>query len=252
LRRDLDRRPSRRKRRPLGRRFLTALDGGAKRAFDFALAATLLVLLALPIALLVLAIRLESPGPGFYRCRRIGFRGREFLMFKFRKMHDDASGPALTAKGDARFTRIGRFLAESKLDELPQLWNVLRGEMSFVGPRPEDPGFVVEQAHAYARILEVRPGITGFSQLAFAKESEILDPDDALKHYLSSILPQKVAMDVLYSERRSLAMDLEILRWTAAAVLLKRPVAVHRDSGHMNLRRRPERELQPVAVPEHS
>ena len=223
-----------------------------KRSFDFILAAILLALLALPIALIVLAIRLDSPGPGFYRCRRIGFRGREFMMLKFRKMRDDASGPALTAKEDARFTRLGRFLAETKLDELPQLWNVLRGQMSFVGPRPEDPEFVSEQAGAYERILEVRPGITGFSQLAFAKESEILDPDDALRHYLASILPQKVGMDVLYAGQRSLAMDVRILVWTVAAVLLKRPVAVHRDTGRMNVRRRPLRELQPVAVQEQA
>jgi lipopolysaccharide/colanic/teichoic acid biosynthesis glycosyltransferase len=250
LRRDLDQRPSRRERRPSGRRLLTALDTGAKRGLDLVLATTLLILLALPIALLALAIRLDSRGPSFYRCKRIGFRGREFRMLKFRKMHDDAAGPALTAKGDERFTRLGRFLAETKLDELPQLWNVLKGEMSFVGPRPEDPGFVAEQADAYARILDVRPGVTGLCQLAFAKESEILDPDDALRHYLASILPQKVGMDVLYAERRSLLMDVRILGWTAAAVVLNRSVAVHRDSGQMNVRRRPERELQPIAVPE--
>lgn len=250
MRRDLDQRPSRRERRPLGSRSLTALDRGVKRGIDVALAATLLVVLALPIVLLALAIRMDSRGPSFYRCRRIGFRGREFWMLKFRKMHDDAAGPALTAKGDARFTRLGRFLADSKLDELPQLWNVLRGQMSFVGPRPEDPDFVAEQARAYERILEVRPGITGLCQLAFAKETEILDPDDALRHYLSSILPQKVGMDVLYAERRSLLMDVRILFWTVAAVIGKRPVAVHRDSGRMNLRRRPAHDLQAVAVGE--
>jgi lipopolysaccharide/colanic/teichoic acid biosynthesis glycosyltransferase len=228
------------------------MDSFTKRGLDLILATTLLVLLALPIAVLALAIRLDSPGSSFYRCRRIGFRGREFRMLKFRKMHDNAAGPALTAKGDERFTRLGRFLAESKLDELPQLWNVLKGEMSFVGPRPEDPGFVEEQADAYRQILEVRPGITGLCQLAFAKESEILDPDDAFFHYLTSILPQKVGMDVLYAERRSLPMDFRILGWTLAAVVLKRPVAVHRDSGRMNVRRRPVHELQTVAVPEQS
>jgi lipopolysaccharide/colanic/teichoic acid biosynthesis glycosyltransferase len=244
LRRDLYVRPLRRERRR--RRFLTALDNGAKRAVDVTLAAGLLALLALPIAVVVLAIRLESRGPGFYRCRRIGFRGREFAMLKFRKMHEDASGPALTAKEDERFTRLGRFLARTKLDEIPQLWNVLKGDMSLVGPRPEDPGFVQEQADAYRRILKVRPGITGFSQLAFAKESEILDPDDSLRHYLRSILPQKVGMDRFYAERRTLRMDLRILFWTTAAVVLRRPVAVHRGSGRMNVRRRPE--LQTATV----
>ena len=252
MRRDLDHRPSRRKRRPAGRRFLTALDQGTKRALDVVLAAILLVLLALPIALIALAIKWDSRGPAFYRCRRIGFRGHEFWMLKFRKMHDDAAGPALTAKADARFTRIGRFLAETKLDELPQLLNVFKGEMSLVGPRPEDPGFVAEQSQAYERILEVRPGVTGLCQLAFAKESEVLDPEDALRHYLTSILPQKVGMDVLYAERRSLAMDVRIVFWTLAAVVFRRAVAVHRDSGRMNARRRPTPEVQRVAIPGRS
>lgn len=221
----------------LTRRFLTAIDNGAKRVCDVVLAATLLIFLALPIAVIVIAIRFDSPGPGFYRCRRVGFRGREFRMLKFRKMYEDASGPALTAKRDKRFTRLGRFLADTKLDEVPQLWNVLKGQMSFVGPRPEDPGFVAQQADAYEVILNVRPGITGLSQLAFAKESEILDPDDAQRHYLASLLPQKVGMDTLYATRRSIAMDLRILGWTTAAVFFKRPVAVHRDSGRMNVRR---------------
>ncbi len=139
-------------------------------------------------------------------------------MLKFRKMHDDAEGPALTTKGDERFTRFGRFLASSKLDEVPQLWNVVKGQMSLVGPRPEDPSFVEEWADAYDTILEVRPGVTGLSQIAFAKESEILDPEDSVGHYLTSILPQKVRMDQLYARRRSLLMDGRILVWTVAAV----------------------------------
>jgi lipopolysaccharide/colanic/teichoic acid biosynthesis glycosyltransferase len=231
---------------------LSALDAAAKRGADIVAAAALLTIFALPIAVIVALIRLDSPGPGFYRSRRIGFRGRPFDMLKFRKMRDDAAGPALTAKADERFTRLGSFLASSKLDELPQLWNVLKGEMSLVGPRPEDPSFVEERAKAYAPILEVRPGVTGLSQLAFAKESEILDPDDSVGHYVSRILPQKMAMDQLYAERRSLAMDARILFWTVAAVLFRRAVAVHRATGRMNVRRRRmSREpvgLQPVFV----
>ncbi len=236
----------------LGRDFLTVLDEGVKRILDVLVAAVLLALLAVPIAAIVVLIRIDSPGPGFYRCRRIGFRGREFLMLKFRKMRDDAEGPALTTKGDERFTRLGRFLATSKLDEVPQLWNVLKGQMSLVGPRPEDPTFVEDWQESYRTILEVRPGITGLSQLAFAKESEILDPEDAVGHYVSSILPQKVRMDQLYSRRRSLLMDARILFWTVAAVFLRRSVAVHRDTARMNVRRRdvsPQPvERQPVPV----
>jgi lipopolysaccharide/colanic/teichoic acid biosynthesis glycosyltransferase len=157
-------------------------------------------------------------------------------MLKFRKMHDGASGPALAAPDDARFTRLGSFLARTKLDELPQLWNVLRGEMSLVGPRPEDPAFVEMNQGAYKAILEVRPGITGLSQLAFAAESRILDPADRVGHYVHRILPQKIAMDQLYAAQRSLPMDLKILWRTASAVVAKRDVAVHRETGRLTRR----------------
>jgi lipopolysaccharide/colanic/teichoic acid biosynthesis glycosyltransferase len=230
-----------------GRGLLAVIDENIKRGLDVLAAAGLLVLLALPIAAIVVLIRIDSPGPGFYRARRVGFRGREFMMLKFRKMHDDAEGPALTTRGDERFTRLGRFLANSKLDEVPQLWNVVKGEMSLVGPRPEDPGFVEEWAEAYETIHEARPGITGLSQLAFAKESDILDPEDAVGHYVTSILPQKVRIDQLYARRRSLLMDGRILVWTVAAVLLRRAVAVHRETGKLNVRRR-QNQLLPVVV----
>ena len=157
-------------------------------------------------------------------------------MLKFRKMHDGAGGPALASWEDDRFTRLGPFLARTKLDELPQLWNVLRGQMSLVGPRPEDPTFVGLHAAEFAVIQNVRPGVTGLSQLAFARESTVLDPDDRVGHYLSGILPQKLAIDQLYASRRSFGMDLRILYWTARAVLLGREVAVHRQTGEMSPR----------------
>ena len=159
-------------------------------------------------------------------------------MLKFRKMHHNASGAPLTMSEDARFTRIGRLLARTKIDELPQLWHVLRGEMSIIGPRPEDPGFVAERPDDYDQILRVRPGITGLSQIAFAEESEILCKVDPLSHYRSQIFPQKIRLDRMYSATPSLGMDLRILFWTCAAVLLRRQVAVHRETGRMNLRRR--------------
>jgi lipopolysaccharide/colanic/teichoic acid biosynthesis glycosyltransferase len=229
-----------------GRGVLAIMDELVKRGLDIFASLALLVLLALPIAVIVILIRIDSPGPGFYRSRRIGFRGREFKMLKFRKMHDDAEGPALTTHGDERFTRLGRFLANSKLDEVPQLWNVVKGQMSLVGPRPEDPGFVEGWADSYETILEVRPGITGLSQLAFAKESEILDPEDSVSHYVRSILPQKVRLDQFYARRRSLLLDGRILVWTVAAVLFRRAVAVHRETGRLNVRRRRNQSLQPV------
>ncbi len=214
----------------------SAFDDALKRALDLVLASGLLLLLA-PVTLVVAAmIRLESSGPAFYRCRRVGRRGREFRMLKFRKMHDGAEGPALASWEDDRFTRLGPFLARTKLDELPQLWNVLRGQMSLVGPRPEDPSFVGLHAAEFAVIQSVRPGVTGLSQLAFARESTVLDPDDRVGHYLSGILPQKLAIDQLYASRRSCGMDFRILYWTALAVLLGREVAVHRQTGKTGLR----------------
>jgi len=214
------------------------LQTGAKRALDIAVSATML-LLALPlIALVALLVRLESPGPIFYRGRRVGRGGRDLRMLKFRKMHHNATGAPLTSSEDDRFTRVGRMLARTKIDELPQLWHVLNGEMSLIGPRPEDPDFVAERFDDYEEILRVRPGITGLSQIAFAEESAILCKVDPVSHYRSRIFPQKIALDRLYAERPTLQMDLSILFWTSAAVLLRRQVAVHRQSGRMNLRRR--------------
>ncbi len=214
------------------------LDGAAKRLVDV-VAAVGLLLICLPlIAVVACLIKLDSPGPVFYRCRRVGRRD-EFDMLKFRKMRDDAVGPALTVRADRRFTRVGRFLARSKLDELPQLWNVVRGQMSMVGPRPEDARFVKTRAAEYQRILSVRPGVTGLCQLAFAKESDILDQADPEADYLKRIFPQKIAIDTLYATRRTLWMDARILLWTAVAVMLRRDVAVHRATGGTSLRRRP-------------
>jgi lipopolysaccharide/colanic/teichoic acid biosynthesis glycosyltransferase len=212
-------------------------DRIAKRLLDIAVAGLLLVVL-LPLVLLVaVALKATSRGPVYFRSHRVGLRGEELTMLKFRKMHEDASGIPLTAVDDARFTRIGRFLAKSKIDEIPQLWNVLRGQMSLVGPRPEDAGFVELRREDYSKILTVKPGITGLCQLAFAKESEILDSANSVEDYISRLLPQKIALDRLYVERRSMAMDLRILAWTAVVVLLRRDVAVHRPTAELTLRR---------------
>ena len=221
------------------------LDRGAKRVFDLVIASTMLLLLAPVILCVALAIVVDSPGGVFYRCSRVGQHGRAMWMLKFRKMRKHASGPALTAADDERFTRIGRFLARTKLDEVPQLWNVLRGDMSVVGPRPEDPRFVERCRDEYAEILLTKPGITGLCQLAFAKESEIIDPDNRVEDYMSRLLPQKVALDRLYAQHRSILMDVRILGWTAVALILRRDVAVHRSSGRLSLRRRPNGYVDP-------
>jgi lipopolysaccharide/colanic/teichoic acid biosynthesis glycosyltransferase len=210
----------------------------AKRAFDIGLAVALLLLIAPIILMIVVAIKIDSPGPVLFRARRVGLRGTEFAMLKFRKMYDGAVGPALTAADDARFTRVGRFLAQTKLDEIPQLVNVLMGEMSLVGPRPEDPSFIELAPDRYRAILGVRPGITGLSQLAFARESEVLDPADRTGHYVRAIFPQKLVLDTLYATSRSMRMDLAILNWTLVAVVARRHVAVNRMSGRLTHRNR--------------
>jgi lipopolysaccharide/colanic/teichoic acid biosynthesis glycosyltransferase len=212
------------------------LDTALKRALDLSVAATLLLLLAPVIVVLAVAIKLESRGPVFYRCRRVGRYGADLEMLKFRKMHDGATGPALASTDDDRFTRLGPFLARTKLDEVPQLLNVLRGQMSLVGPRPEDPSFIALHRDEYEEILSVKPGITGYCQLAFARESEILDENDRERHYVERILPQKVRLDCLYAATRSIGVDVRILWWTAMAVLLSREVAVNRETGRVGRR----------------
>ena len=224
----------------------------AKRIIDCLVAGLLLVALLPLIVLVAIAIKLDSPGPVFYRCRRVGFRGSELAMLKFRKMTQGAGGLALTTAGDARFTRVGRLLAATKLDELPQLWHVLRGEMSLVGPRPEDPEFVALYPAQYDAILNVKPGVTGLCQIAFIRESKLLDPDDAVASYITRLLPAKVELDVLYAQQRSLRMDLGILAWTAVAILRRKSVTLDRNSGRLALRRRsssPVAQHNPVEEP---
>ncbi|MGB8004507.1 MAG: sugar transferase [Gaiellaceae bacterium] len=218
------------------------------RLIDITVSVSLL-LVCLPIVVgAAVAIKLDSRGSVFFRCRRVGFRGTELQMLKFRKMHDGATGPAVTLSADDRFTAVGRLLARMKIDELPQLWNVLKGEMTLVGPRPEDPEFVALRHADYETILTVKPGITGLCQLAFAKEGEVLDEQDAVRDYVGRLLPQKTALDLLYVDRRSLPMDLKILGWTAIAVFLRRDIAVHRADGSLGVRRRPQESPAPVAA----
>jgi lipopolysaccharide/colanic/teichoic acid biosynthesis glycosyltransferase len=220
---------------------------GAQRVLDVLISATALLLLAPVLGLVALAIKLDSRGPVFYGCRRVGLFGREFAMLKFRKMRTGVKGSPLTALDDERFTRMGTLLAKTKLDEIPQLWNVLTGTMSLVGPRPEDPAFVALRRAEYEPILVVKPGVTGLSQIAFAREMEVLDPADRVGDYVRRLMPQKMSLDELYVRRRSVSMYVLVLWWTLVAVVLRRNVAVNRENGHLNLRHRP-REMRPEAA----
>jgi lipopolysaccharide/colanic/teichoic acid biosynthesis glycosyltransferase len=163
-------------------------------------------------------------------------------------MADGAAGLPLTIAGDSRLTRAGAFLAATKLDELPQLWNVVRGEMSLVGPRPEDPAIVAVRRDEFAPVLETMPGITGLCQLQFADESSLLDPDDRVGHYLAFLLPQKLDLDALYAKRRTFWYDVSILVWTVAAVALRREIGVDARNGDIAFVARPALEPAPALL----
>jgi lipopolysaccharide/colanic/teichoic acid biosynthesis glycosyltransferase len=223
---------------PVRRRGAEALRGAVKRAIDVVVAASALVVLSPLFAAVGLLIVLDSRGPVFYRAERVGYRGQPLAMLKFRKMHRTARGAELTVDGDERLTRVGAWLARTKLDELPQLWHVVRGEMSLVGPRPEAPSFVARFPTEYGVILATRPGLTGYTQLAFAREGSILDPQDVQGHYVRALLPQKVQLDQLYASRVTTRRDLQILIATFRTLVLHQPVAVNRTTGALTLRRR--------------
>ena len=174
-----------------------------------------------PLFLFVaIAIELDSPGPVFYRARRVGKDGRLFRLYKFRSMVSDADkrGPAITATGDNRITRVGRFLRHTKIDELPQLINVFLGDMSLVGPRPEDPRYVAHYTPNQKRILKFRPGMTSPASYKYRNEERVLTGEDWEKQYLASVLPDKLKIDLEYFERRTLTSDLTLIMKTILAM----------------------------------
>ena len=188
----------------------------SRRVFDVICVVILVPLLLIPALLVAVLVLLDSPGGVIYRAPRVGHRGRRFEMLKFRTMRSGAQGAAISHTGDERITPIGRILRVSRLDELPQLWNVLRGEMRLVGPRPEDECFVAAHQREYERILEVPPGLTGPTQLRFAAaEAEMLaGSPDPVGRYAAEVLPSKVAIDLDYACRNSLLGDLRIIGLT--------------------------------------
>jgi lipopolysaccharide/colanic/teichoic acid biosynthesis glycosyltransferase len=191
-----------------------------KRAVDILVSAALLVLLAPVFAGLALAIWFESGLPVFYTQLRMGRGFETFAIRKFRTMHNDLSGPPITAKGDARVTRLGRLLRATKLDELPQFWNVLRGDMSLVGPRPELPLYVELFHERYEKILTVPPGITDLASIRFRNEEAVLGCSaDPLREYVARVLPAKMDLADEYLQKRSLRLDLAILLRTFFATL---------------------------------
>jgi lipopolysaccharide/colanic/teichoic acid biosynthesis glycosyltransferase len=188
------------------------------RLFDLGVSIVLLPLALIVGVAIAVIIFVDSPGPILYRSRRVGRGGATFEMLKFRKMRRDATGGPLTRLRDDRLTPIGEFLIATKLDELPQLWNVLRGQMSLVGPRPEVEEFVTMYSDEYREILSVVPGITGPAQLEYIEERHLLaDAHESHRLYADEILPRKIAVDLHYIRTQSLRNDLRIIARTAVA-----------------------------------
>lgn len=198
--------------------FRAAASRSSKRVFDFIAALIGLILLS-PLFLFIAAlIKRDSPGPVFYWGPRIGRNGTIFRMLKFRTMYENArsyQGARVTAKDDDRVTPVGKWLRDTKLNELPQLWNVLIGEMSLVGPRPEDPTLEKNWPEEIAReVLSVLPGMTSPASVLYRNEENMLAAGDALLKYLHELAPDKMRLDQLYVRYRSFWLDLDVILWT--------------------------------------
>jgi lipopolysaccharide/colanic/teichoic acid biosynthesis glycosyltransferase len=198
---------------------LDVADAALRRLLDVTVAGMLLLVLAPLLGVLALLVRAASTGPALFRQIRVGRNGRPFVLLKLRTMRADAPGPAITSGGDPRITRLGAWLRRTKLDELPQLWNVLRGDMSLVGPRPEVPHYVALYTPAQRAVLRVRPGLTDPASLAWANEAATLATfPEPHRAYADAVLPRKLALSLAYLERRSVWSDLAVVLRTVAHV----------------------------------
>lgn len=199
------------------------VDDIARRGLDLALAIFAGIILAPLFALIAILIHRDSPGPVFFWGERIGRNGKPFDILKFRTMYETSesyNGPRVTAQGDDRITPLGQWLRDTKLNELPQLWNVIKGEMSLVGPRPEDRDFVAHwPQEAREVLLSVRPGITSPASVLYRDEEAMLQSGNVVDEYLKVILPSKLRLDLLYVHHRSLLTDLDVIFWTLMALL---------------------------------
>jgi lipopolysaccharide/colanic/teichoic acid biosynthesis glycosyltransferase len=196
------------------------------------LSLTALLLAGPALFVIATAILLDSGRPILFRQERVGSGFRRFHILKFRSMRS-GHGASITVAGDPRVTRVGRFLRRTKLDELPQLYNVLRGDMSMVGPRPELPEYVERFHHRYRRVLTVRPGITDLASIHFRREEEILSRSvSPLREYSENILPAKLDLAEQYVSRHSLLADFSILLRTAGAIIRgsRCPISAHSSS----------------------
>jgi lipopolysaccharide/colanic/teichoic acid biosynthesis glycosyltransferase/VanZ family protein len=204
-----------------------------KAVFDRCVSAVALVLLAPLLLIVAVVVRLDSPGPVLYRQRRVGRHGRPFMLLKFRSMVRDADRQAanVSPAGDPRVTRVGSVLRQWYVDELPQLVNVIKGDMSLVGPRPETPEFVERYTPDERRVLAVKPGVAGPSTLAFMDEAtELAAAANPEAHYVTTMMHERVRLDLGYLERASLRYDIALLVQQVLAITgdrLRRAAEVH-------------------------
>ena len=203
----------------------SAVESAIRRMLDVVIAIIGLALASPILVIAAIAVRMGSPGTALFGAPRIGRGGREFRMWKFRTMDMGAAaaGPPITAADDPRVTRVGRLLRKTKVDELPQLFNVLIGDMSLVGPRPEDPGIVLRYTPRQMETLRVRPGITGPGSLFYEREQVHTIPEDvpADDYYVEHLLGPKLDLELAYLENRTLGKDLGII-WQTITHLIRR------------------------------
>lgn len=192
-----------------------------KRLFDVAASALVLIVLFPLLLVITLLVKLSSPGPVLFRQLRLGKGARPFEICKFRTMvvGGNAQGSRITVNGDVRVTRMGRILRRFDLDELPTLFNVLKGDMSLVGPRPELPEYLPYYSEEQRRVFSVRPGLTDPGTLAFRNEATQLVEGNAEQVYMREILPRKLALNLEYIKKQSLLYDVAIIARTLASVL---------------------------------
>lgn len=198
----------------------SAATMACKRAFDILCSLLGLVVLSPVLLVVSVLVAVTSPGGVFFRQERIGKDGRPFRIFKFRSMRKDNAGLKITTGNDSRITPVGRFLRKSKIDELPQLINVLVGDMSFVGPRPEVADYVNLYTPYQRQVLLVRPGITGLASIRFRNENDLLTAsDDPNRTYVEQIMPRKIDLDLEYIPHASVFYDIKLIFQTFAVVI---------------------------------
>lgn len=191
-----------------------------KRLFDMVCAALGLLILSPVLLVCALLVGLTSPGGVLFRQERIGKDGVPFTIYKFRSMRKDNAGLKISTSRDTRITSVGRVLRKTKLDELPQLWNVLKGDMSFVGPRPEVREYTDLYTPEQRQVLMVRPGITGLASIRYRNENELLTASsDPNRTYIDEVLPAKLALDLKYIPRACVSYDIKLIWETLVTVV---------------------------------